>query len=352
MNRLKKYGIKNEQDFIKALEVIDQEMKDSNIPIPARQIQGWIRFSRKFTLNLSWPDPLTSKVMNWFTERYGSKLNIRLNDIDTVVAIRGDFFIMTIPKVFGSFRIICDPNTIGIYTNMQIAKDKKDPLPIINILDCIKDLTSSYATDFKLEEMELLTNTFIMAFLAISHINEVKNIDFIEEAKADIKESVNHLVAHSPQYGASKWSSLQAAEKFLKSYIKIKLGNLPKRSNHHNLEKLAEKTKNLGLQLSSHDELSKIQCTANVRYESNLVTPINALNAHYAAIKVCGEIATYFIPPEQRLRLNFNWKSENVLKAGRFYQDPQSKANYFCKKIDNNIAHLFLVESYLNGNLF
>jgi hypothetical protein len=50
MHKLKRYGIENEQDFFKALEEIDREMKDSNIPIPARQFQGWFKFSQKFSL--------------------------------------------------------------------------------------------------------------------------------------------------------------------------------------------------------------------------------------------------------------------------------------------------------------
>ena len=47
------------------------------------------------------------------------------------------------------------------------------------------------------------------------------------------------------------------------------------------------------------------------------------------------------------LRLGF----DTIIEAGKFYTNPQIGANYFCEKVDNNIASLFLVESYCYGNL-
>lgn len=352
MHRLKEHGIENEQDFFKALEEIDREMKDSDIPIPARQLQGWLRFSRKFSLGLSSFDPLSDKVMDWFKTIYGNRLNVRFNNIDTVVSVRGDFYRMTIPKIWGSFRVICDPRTVGVYTGTQIAKDEKDPLPVTNVLDCIKDLTIDYAITFSIEELKNLTDTFITSFSAINYINEVKNIDFIEEARADMIESVNHLIAQKPQYGSSQWSSLQATEKFIKAYIKKQIGELPNKSQHHNLEKLANKAETLGLKLSSRDELSKIQCSASVRYDSSLVKPSASLDAHYAAIKICSEISQYLIPSEKKgkLELSINW-IDTILEAGKFYTHRETKENLFCEGINGNIAHLFLVESYFQGSL-
>ena len=270
MYRLKKYGIENEQDFFKALEEIDREMKDGDIPIDARQLQGWLRFSRKFSLNLRFSDPLSNRVMEWFRAIYGNRLNVRFNNIDTVVSV----------------------------------------------------------------------------------INKVKNIDFIEEARADIIESVNHLIAQKPQYGSSQWSSLQATEKFIKAYIKKQIGELPKKLQHHDLEKLANKAETLGLKLSSRDELSKVQCSANVRYDSSLVKPNTSLDAHYASIKICSEISQYLIPSEKKgkLELSINW-IDTILEAGKFYTHRETKENLFCKAIDENVAHLFLVESYFQGNL-
>ncbi len=48
---------------------------------------------------------------------------------------------------------------------------------------------------------------------------------------------------------------------------------------------------------------------------------------------------------------NLNLGFDTILEPGKFYTKPLIGANYFCIKIDNNIAHLFQVESYFYGNL-
>jgi hypothetical protein len=42
---------------------------------------------------------------------------------------------------------------------------------------------------------------------------------------------------------------------------------------------------------------------------------------------------------------------DTIFETGKFYVSPNLGGNYFCKRIDNNIAHLFLVESYAFGIL-
>ncbi|MDJ0901577.1 MAG: restriction endonuclease [Xenococcus sp. MO_188.B8] len=49
--------------------------------------------------------------------------------------------------------------------------------------------------------------------------------------------------------------------------------------------------------------------------------------------------------------LNLSLGFDTIMEAGKFYTKPLIGANYFCKEIDNNIAHLFQVESYYYGNL-
>jgi len=42
---------------------------------------------------------------------------------------------------------------------------------------------------------------------------------------------------------------------------------------------------------------------------------------------------------------------DTIFETGKFYVNPSLGANYFCERIDNNIAHLLLVESYQFGTL-
>lgn len=49
--------------------------------------------------------------------------------------------------------------------------------------------------------------------------------------------------------------------------------------------------------------------------------------------------------------LNLKLGFDTVLEAEKYYTNPQIGANYLCKDINDNIARLFLVESYSYGNL-
>jgi len=67
---------------------------------------------------------------------------------------------------------------------------------------------------------------------------------FSKEALDDLNQSAVYLTAPKPNYGLSKWSSLQAAEKMLKSYAVQNGGKLHKK---HDLTKLEKEAVNAGL---------------------------------------------------------------------------------------------------------
>jgi len=283
-----KYNIKIEEDFNQVLNTIDEEMRTANVPIPARQIKGWLKFSSRFGLGLKMSDPLSQKVMDWFGRRYGDKIKVDFAEGEIAVSIRGDLYKMYFPFYAGTIQIICDPRFWMSEPGMQIAKDENDPLPAINVLNCIEELTENYALTLSLDEQRELFTLFQFGCSAFQNINHIKGVAFVKEAKGDIKASVAHLFDDRPQYGLSKWSSLQATEKFIKAYVAQK-GVTPPFS--HDLQRLATLAESHGLPVLSPAELSKIQCPADVRYGRVPVTPQEALAAQHAAIKICAELA-------------------------------------------------------------
>jgi hypothetical protein len=50
------YDIKTEEDFHQVLGSIDEEMRAANVPIPARQVKGWVKFSSRYGLRLKMSD--------------------------------------------------------------------------------------------------------------------------------------------------------------------------------------------------------------------------------------------------------------------------------------------------------
>lgn len=67
--RLGKLGIKTDEDFNRVMEEIDKEMRDEEIPLTARDLEGWLRFSSTFGLSLMGRDPLSIKIYRWFQQR-------------------------------------------------------------------------------------------------------------------------------------------------------------------------------------------------------------------------------------------------------------------------------------------
>ena len=288
MSAKEKYNIKTEEDFNRVLDEIDREMRDDSVPITARQIKGWLKFSSRFGLGLSMSDPLSQKVMDWFEVRYGDRLKIDHTVGEMAVLIRGDLFKLRFPTYYGSINVICDPKFWMSEPGTQIAVKEDDPLPVVNVLNCIEELTESYALTLTIDEQRELFNLFLFGTSAMQDLDAVRGVAFVEEAKGDLRASVSHLFDRPPQYGLSKWSSLQATEKFIKAYITQK-GTTPPFS--HDLQRLATIAESLGLPVLPQTELSKIQCPADVRYGRVPVTPAEAVEAQHAAIKACAEIA-------------------------------------------------------------
>jgi len=114
------------------------------------------------------------------------------------------------------------------------------------------------------------------------------DIILIQQAKGDIDASVTHIFSNPPQYGLSKWSSLQATEKIIKAYIEEKNNNFP---FSHDLKKLAGEAKDLGLRGIPDSLLDLIQCSAGVRYGNPIVNLNEAIQAHQACLDICLGVA-------------------------------------------------------------
>jgi hypothetical protein len=60
------------------------------------------------------------------------------------------------------------------------------------------------------------------------------------------------------------------------------------------LHDLATTAERIGLTAIDRIQLAKIQCSAGVRYGTEASTVSQALDAHHAALRLCGIISTHF----------------------------------------------------------
>lgn len=154
--RLEKLGIKTDEDFNRVMEEIDQEMREENIPLTARSLEGWLRFSSVYGLSLLNRDPLSAKLNQWFNSRYGDRLNIDMDLGAMGINFRNNFYRMRFPLGYGLNQVIC---------SRELAKDKPSIIvgthgnpPTLNVLDFVDGLTQDYANSLTNEELEGLFN--------------------------------------------------------------------------------------------------------------------------------------------------------------------------------------------------
>jgi hypothetical protein len=70
-SRMERLNINSDSDFDNIMRDIECEMQNEGVPITARSIEAWLRFSSAFRLSLTNSDPLSQKIFNWFTRRSG-----------------------------------------------------------------------------------------------------------------------------------------------------------------------------------------------------------------------------------------------------------------------------------------
>lgn len=295
--QLETLGVKTEDDFNRLMQEIDREVQNENIPLTARSMEAWLRFSSVFRLSLVHRDPLSKKIFDWFNRWYGERAKITGQLGNMGVMLRGDVWRMEFPVVAGTARIECSrdlnkerpPLTMGTHDN---------PLTL-NPVEAMADLTQEYASTLTDEELEGISNQFFFGFTAFNRIHEAfDRSDLTRQARSDLVASSNHLFHNPPSYGLSKWASLQTAEKVIKQFI-IEKGGTPPR--HHNLEQLATLAESLGLRQLPEHMLDDIQCSAEVRYGSINVTAQEAVEALHATLQVCEVIAEQFQSAQLKL---------------------------------------------------
>jgi HEPN domain-containing protein len=286
-SRLEQMNVRTDDDFDRLMQEIDRDMQTEKIPLTARSMEAVLRVSSVNSLYLLNRDPLCKKVYDWFDRWYGERAKVKMGLGSMGVIVRGDVLRMEFPIGYGLNRIICSRELTKDRPSVIIGT-RENP-PTLNALDFVEGLTQEFANSLSNDELEALFNQFIFGRNAFMRIFEVfEQSELTKQAHADLIASSSHLFDSDPNYGLSKWASLQAAEKFIKDFIVTKGGTPPK---SHNLKQLAMIAEQHGLKTIPEYWLDDIECSAEVRYGRINVTAQEAIEAQYAALQVCEYIA-------------------------------------------------------------
>jgi hypothetical protein len=273
-------------DLHAALLEIDNELRASNSPASGRELRGWIEFCKKFNLAMRMDDPLAVGIFEWFKKQYGDRLNLQMDFGTTVAHIRHDLYPMRLIRIYGSTIVHCDPALHGADFGPSLRTDRIPPK--LNLLDHLKGLTGEFIKSLTTNECNELLDAYVRGVLGFSRMQDAYGSPFSKEALDDLSQSAAQLTVPNSNYGFSRWASLQAAEKLVKSYI-VGKKQTPKKT--HNLGILVTSAVSLGMPVPSPVHVQEIQCSADVRYSAASVGKVEALKAHYAALTLSGQIA-------------------------------------------------------------
>lgn len=228
---LPKNHFNNHAEFDAFMRAIDAEMRAEEIRIDARELIGHSRaaMKQKTTIRggpLENRDPvegvyagddLSLHIRRWFRTKYGDRLKVDFSTGTVPVLIDGDAYAMALPRVYGTVRLVCDPSSHGVNTGSAVGVGGVPP-----IFNRIKGLTPANSMTFSVRDLEILTAHFRSALLSFASIERAPKTQLVEAGVADLAAAAQSLLAKPHHFGLSRWSALQATEKFCKAYIAMK----------------------------------------------------------------------------------------------------------------------------------
>ena len=272
----------------KDLEEIDASLRVEKIPIPGRSLRAICDFSKKHKIGLPISEPLpgthhesykfwpiTEFIKTWFDERYGERQGMDMGPGKCVFLLRGDPWIFHYPKFFGHHKFVLSRD----FASKDLAPI--DGIGAYNIFEAIKNFPIGLRKSTTNDELQYLLDTFCFGYSALTTLEEQNNNELINTATADLDAAVSHIMSSRSEPSLSKWSSLQATEKFLKYVIQSKNQGFQKT---HNLKKLSNSLISLGVNIDISSEISAIQCGPGIRYGEEKAEVKDAVEAYHAAL--------------------------------------------------------------------
>jgi HEPN domain-containing protein len=282
------FNISNE-DFEKAMHEIDADLRAESPIFRGREVRGWAMFCQRFGLDeVRMDHPLSQRIYAWFHAMYGDRLNIDFDLGKTVVHLNGDLYPLRCVRSFGTVIVICSPSMLGMNLGPKLRTD--GTRPILNILDFVLGLTPAMARRLSFDHCKVILQSYCEAFLTFLGLESAFGQRYIKEAIDDCQMSVESLFLRTPNYGLSRYSSLQAVEKTLKSFILSK-GKAP--AFTHRLISLTNEAYTLGLPELDKNRIADVQCAASVRYDANGSTKDEAVIAHHSAFDIIREVVLH-----------------------------------------------------------
>ena len=261
-------------DLSPILREIDPSLKEKAIPPHARPINAVIEFGNRYQISLplaqlpagASPELLatsifTEKIHRWYEDRYGDQIKADFSEKAKVAVLAdGDIWEMRIPLIFGMAVIEVKrdlPEDSGNFIAKQVLE--------INACASLTGITGARLQYFSDNDLNEVYGLFVVGLDVREAFNRFRKADpMFAAAEDDWFAAVGHMTNQSPNWGQSRWSSLQMTEKFMKGII-ASIGDhtVPR---VHNLRELHDILARSIPSLDLRHLIDDIQCNASVRY--------------------------------------------------------------------------------------
>jgi len=204
----------------------------------------------------------------------------------------------------------------------------------------VNGLTENYVKSLKTEELKNIFNSFLLGNDTRNEMETLFDITLVQQAKGDLDASVAHIFSNPPQYGLSKWASLQSTEKLLKAFIEEKTGSY---KFTHILKDLTKDAEKVGLRKNPTALTDLIQCPPDVRYGNSVVSLNEAIQAHHALLDICLGVARQIFVARRS-------KGDVTLIPNKYYVDGFGRYTR-CISVKNDKATMMLFDVVQGGDL-
>lgn len=303
--------IESERAFDSLMHEIDQKMQVDGVPIHLRELTAMSEVAK--LLDVEFISPLKPKptpgvysgadlpahVSVWIRNRYGDRLNFDFTNGYAVLLIRGDPWLLRFPLLYGAVTLVCERDLNKKYPSIVVTRPG-EPLkkPTVSILQCIKEFPQGLAASLSDKELRDILKFFLYGHEFLNALNSFcRDHPLAMSALLDLNASARYCVSSPTEFGQSRWSSLQAAEKLLKFYIESKGQPYPKT---HLLSELAPRAAALGLSVIDAKVLDAIQCDAGVRYEQRPHAVKDVVAAHRGVLAIGSAVVAALFPVKQK----------------------------------------------------
>lgn len=280
------------EDLDPILTEIDNALKAEGIPPHGRPMHAIMRFGTRFHLKMPLtklpqgaPDDLvmnqtyTARIHEWYDAMYGERLKVDPSaNARVAVLADGDVWELRLPIIYGTAVIVAERSLPPVIDrNFQ-----KEPIQI-NACAALTHVTEKRLRHFSDEDLQEVYGLYCVGLDVRAAFKRFRkaNRKFVE-AETDWATAVTQLTAQQPNFGQSRWASLQMCEKFMKGLIEVIGDGDP--NQRHNLEHLHDELTKSILGMNLKYLLPDLQCTAAVRYGETPSTREQAYAAHKASL--------------------------------------------------------------------